>query len=462
VCSSDLWAPFDLCWREPRGRSTTSFSTTMPAFRYEALDRAGQKVAGAVDAGSVGEAARQLNVQGLMVTKLDAATAPVRVAASTPPKVAAVPAHAEPVSRPVVIASPASSAVTDVVRTRFGSAKEIGFLFHRWASSFRSGANPRMALEELANRARKPWYQEALRDIATRTGEGKGIAAAMARYPYLFPDGAVGMIRAGETGGFLPDAAQRVADSQMAFHQMNRTLNAFKWWFAVLLGGGGLGIVATQASLASMNYQQANQSFGDARPILTGMFGRQLLQILPWVGLTVLVWYCAKLIWRARPRTELRHRLGAMIPFIGGRARAEAISHFSFAAGRLANAGLPPRTAFELAADAVPNRELARRLQEPLAQAGTNTKMSELIGRSALIPHEFQDIAATADVTGDMPKALDQVAAAMDAEFVAKNNGVRNFAGFILIPLLGLMTLGMLIYLYKSFYVGFMDVLLKE
>jgi type II secretory pathway component PulF len=436
--------------------------TKMPAFRYEALDRSGQKVSGAVDANSTGEAARALNAKGLMVTKLDAATTvQTQVKVQRPPTVASTPVRPmQEAQLRTTVVSPASG--TDAVRTKFGTPKENAFLFTQLASLFRTGVNPRSAIEELANRARKPWYQQALREIANRTGEGQGIADALARYPYLFPQGAVGMIRAGEKGGFLPEAAEAVADSQMALHEVNRSLNGFKWWFAFLLVGFGGSVLATRASLASMNYQQDNQTFGDARPIVAGMLGKQFIANIPWVLLTVALWISAKWIGRALPRQELRHRLGAIIPFLGGRARSEAITAFSFAAGRLAHAGVPPRTTFELAADAVPNRDLAERLKAPLAAAGTNTKMSELIGNSDLIPADYRDIAATADLTGDMPKAMDHVSAAMRAEFIEKNNAVRRFSAFIFIPLFGLLTLAMLIYLYKSFYVGMMDVLLKE
>jgi len=79
-----------------------------------------------------------------------------------------------------------------------------------------------------------------------------------------------------------------------------------------------------------------------------------------------------------------------------------------------------------LAADSVPN--LAMR--EMLSQSGTSwlegkERLSDLIRRSNVFPDEYAPMVATAELTGDIPGALDRLARMSYSEFETATNYAR-------------------------------------
>jgi type II secretory pathway component PulF len=83
--------------------------------------------------------------------------------------------------------------------------------YNQLASLLRSGVPMMRSLTVMSNQATKPALKAVLEDVKARVEEGEPLSEAMARYPRVFNDMAVNMVRAGTEGGFLEDALERVA-----------------------------------------------------------------------------------------------------------------------------------------------------------------------------------------------------------------------------------------------------------
>ena len=147
----------------------------MPEFTYVARDFRGQKTTGSLTANSQQEALQQLDSANLL---------PVEIAIA--------------------------KSVGDFSHKKV-SGQVMANFYNQLAALLRSGVPLLRSITVLAGQTKKPVLKAVLEDIRSRVEDGEPLPTAMARYPRVFSDMAVNMVRAGNEGGFLEDALERVS-----------------------------------------------------------------------------------------------------------------------------------------------------------------------------------------------------------------------------------------------------------
>lgn len=368
----------------------------MSFFRYSARDAHGKLLEGTVEAPDVREASRVLQGRGYRVDHIQPAQADQRVAVDTRP-------------------TPAT------VRTKRATDKDRFLLFSQLASLLRSGINPHQAFETLATRIRHSGIQKACREVASSAREGAPVSSVLERYPYLFPPHAVGIVRAGEAAGFLPEACERIAEQAESSHKFGRAM-----WMASAVALHALLIIPT-AWLATRGVSTAWDKIDSAAGAGGAMGGIQLMldsmvERLRWpVGPITLGVYVALglgwIAWKSMPLRPLRHRLGLRWVAFGPRARHEGLAIFAWALARISNAGIAPQPAWQMAVECVPNLELQERIRDAGSRLRENQPMSVAFFESRLFPEEYAPMMATGEQTGDVTGTLSRLAEAGRSEF---------------------------------------------
>ncbi len=325
----------------------------------------------------------------------------------------------------------------NVVHTAPGSDKQRFFLFAQLASALRAGINPAQAFHEVAMRSAGQ-FRPSLDEAAAATMEGKAISQVLARYPDLYPEHVVGVVRAGEMGGFLPDALDEVSRQAESAHAFRRW---FFWvWFLVinfLLSIPGMWITTrgimdfwNQMNKSGGGGVNGQMGTGEALGSFIGTLLRELLW--PWGPITLAIYLGMVLFQRyymSRVAKHFRHRVGLNIPVYGKRTRHENLARFAWTMSRVSRAGVAPNEAWQLAADSVPNLSFRDELTSMGQQIRESTKLSEIVHRSPLFPDEYAPMIATAEYTGDLPGALQQLSNLSAGEFVAAQNYAKIRSG---------------------------------
>jgi type II secretory pathway component PulF len=83
----------------------------------------------------------------------------------------------------------------------------------------------------------------------------------------------------------------------------------------------------------------------------------------------------------------------------------------------VSRAGIAPRTAWNVAAGAMPNLALAERLRQVGTQMHDGTKLSEAIYNSKVVPEEYGPIVSNGELVGDVSSALMTISAASRYDF---------------------------------------------
>ncbi|MBI3721996.1 MAG: type II secretion system F family protein, partial [Fimbriimonas ginsengisoli] len=239
----------------------------MPHFKFKAFDNAGRDHEGTLEAADAREAAAHLVAQGLKVRLLqEAAPAPQFQLGPAPaqpapkqrptPQAPAVrpfrPTPQAPSPQPPGPGAPAPStkasvASSPVIRTPRGSDKDRFFLFSQTAAALRAGINPAEFFSNMAPRV-PPRFRGSMSALSAAAAEGTAISAVLAQYPNLYPSSVVGLVRAGEQGGFLPEACDTVA---RAAQRARAGLKAPHRPIAVFLFLGPTGVGKTELAKAT-------------------------------------------------------------------------------------------------------------------------------------------------------------------------------------------------------------------
>lgn len=424
----------------------------MPSYRYVAIDPSGRQVEGTVQSPSLREASLELRGKGLKVSKVvEGSPAPIpSPLANAPP-----PAASPTISRPATL--PRAPTTSSIVRTRPGSNKDLFILFSQMSSYFRVGISPAQAFSDLQSRmGRHKGYVQSLGDLHAASSAGRRISDEMERYPDLYPPHVVGMIRAGETGGFLPEAAVYVAKQAEDSMKWSRPFWVITWMVGMMLIAMPLAFVAITGLLDTWTAMDKGGDPGGVST-LAEKSGRLLIWPLgPAILAGYLLLFLLRTGWRSLKMRRWRHGLAYVWPVFRKRTSAEGAATFAWALSNLSKAGIAPYSAWQLAVEAVPNTAYKAKLIEAGRSMHERTPLSEALSRTRVLPPETAMIVHTGEVTGTVPNALIDAANMSQTEFDSLQTQNKRFILSWTFLLFGLGFVFYIWLIYSYFYPEFM------
>ena len=420
----------------------------MPEFQFQAVDQRGQSQTGKLSANSPNDVVRELSARGLRVMKvqpLAANAAPVAV--SRP-----APAMIKPAA-PIVSHAPASPQV-NVVRTRAGSDKRMVFVFAQLGSLLKAGISPARAFQELASRT-SGFETKMFADLARNTGEGRGMADAMERYPDFFAPGTIGAVRAGERGGYLPESLEALREQFFRSHKLQRSF----WWLGLLVVSSIIAIPWALGLVKGIDEARKLLDAPSATPAdgvktMFGGVGQAMMSPMGVITVVLLIgFFVGQSVLKRSAFRRSRHRFVLNVPFIRARTIGENLGHFNWNLAQLSQAGVSPDSAWRTAADAVPNLAYSEMLKIDDRELGGGMSMVQIARRSNAIPLQYQHLIETGEMTGTLPDALRQCGQMAQADVPQSEKR------FVLFARVSMMVCSMVIgavavYLFFSGYVG--------
>jgi general secretion pathway protein F len=283
----------------------------------------------------------------------------------------------------------------------------------------------------------------------------------MKRYPYLYPYDVVGSLRAGEMTGHLDQACTVVADQKESSVKLRRKLTWFAWLFLGTIASIPINYAAINGSLKSMERQDAAGGNLNVKDTLITAMKEEAIKVAPWAVPTLLGIVAMGYIWNTMPLRRVRHAAVLWVPFLGGRAKAEAMARFTWAMALISRGGVSPQQTFQLAADTVPNDIIRDRLVSTGSTMHESERLSSALKRANVLPVEFGHIIETGETTGNVPRALEDVNRATDADFRGRDSTAGKATGIMLNLGIALITLVAAALLYQMFFTKSMNIYMK-
>lgn len=403
----------------------------MPLFRYEAQDKDGQRVVGAMQVADEAVLQRKLTAMGY-----------VPVTVQRAPEAAAPPeGRAAGRDQPV-------------------PSRALSLFYEELYTTFRAGIPLGQALSAVADRLPHAGLRAAVADLGRGVEAGAPLGKVLLRYPMMFRNGDRGLLAAGEEGGFLEQALRLLADRHTEDHEMGRRVRGAAWYPAVLL------LLAIFLTFPIVSFIRAAFAPGvmdtalTTPPVMTGFraFARTVLTVsLPLtlvIGLLAL-WFRSLVAWPTRRRRW--HAALLRVPGAAGLEWARARALFARALQLLYHSGVPPGAAWAAAAGAVPNEELGARLASQVHFVEGGGRFSEAMRRSGVFREPEAGMVGSGETAGSVEEMLGKVADYGSGEVEAVLHRLPIIARTIFLAVGATVTGIAVVLAYRSFYTAILQ-----
>jgi general secretion pathway protein F len=272
-----------------------------------------------------------------------------------------------------------------------------------------------LALQEVTSRSS---MKEILAQVHRDLQGGKSLSDSLARHR-VFSSLYVSLVAAGETGGFLDDALERLGDYL-------KTVSDFRSYLISALIYPII-LVVVACLLLSLMLLFVVPSFED--------FFKQMGPNLYWSTQFLLAlshgfrsyWWAVGLLAALAVMIVLRlarspqgqmalDRFKMTAPFVGDLSRRVAAAFFAKTLGTLLNNGVPMVTSLKVVINSVANRFMARSLSGVLANVEKGQQLSVLLKKVGMFPELFLQMVAIGEETGNLADMLLSAALSLESD----------------------------------------------
>jgi type II secretory pathway component PulF len=378
-------------------------------WRYEGLDRTGGSSSGTVAAPDRGTAMRLVQARGLTPLRLE--TDDMAETSGAPARTSSVPAWAA--------RSPGKPTI--------GRA-ELASLVRELATAVEAGLPLMQALRTVRRQAAGKAQPVILDALIEKVEAGRPLHEAMQAYGSPFDDMVVGMARAADASGRMPEVLHQLADLLDRSVELRRELIGATIYPMIVASL----IMASIVLLVTVILPQL------MAPI-AGQPGMELplpTKILLGFANFMKTWWLAVILtvgaavvggrrWLSRPDNRLKWD-GVLLrmPLLGPLLRDVAVARFTRTLGTLVSAGLPILQALRITRDTLGNAVLTQAVDEVQEKVTTGQALAEPLERSGHFPPLLIQIVNIGERSGRLETMLLHAATAFDRQV---NNSIKIF-----------------------------------
>ena len=371
----------------------------MPAFSYQAIDNAGKRQRGVIEAGNAAAARRALRDQALL---------PLSVVLSNRSGVTARDLPALGVV----------DSLRDRLRSGKVSSRSLANATRQLATLIGSEVRIEEALRLVANQG-DARITPLLLDVRSKVLEGSGLARALGEHPRAIPAYYRASIQAGEQSGRLSDVLAYLADFVESRQRANQKL------VLALLYPALLALVSILMMTAMMVYVVPDiikvfVSHGADLPLLT----RVLIAIsnaLTHYGLYMLLALLVAAVFIRRELARPDRRL-AFDKFLATRrpfsrfSRQTNAARFAATLATLVQSSVPLLDALTASAAVIPNRYIRQQAELVASRVREGDSMHRAMADTGAFPQMLVAIVASGETGGKLGPALGRAASELDRE----------------------------------------------
>ncbi|HKT04243.1 MAG TPA: type II secretion system F family protein [Rugosimonospora sp.] len=399
---------------------------TTLTFEYETVDQAGKREKGRIDAANETAAAQQLRQRGLVPLSITRSGTGLRKELSIP-------------------------GVTGRV-----TLKDLAVFSRQFATMTSSGMTLLRALAILEEQTVKPRLKKAIGEVRTDIEGGVSLSVAIGKHDRIFPTLMIAMIRAGETGGFLDDALERIAVNFEKDAALRAKIKGALTYPVIVLAFSGLMITAVLVFIVPV-FEKMFKQLGGQLPLPTQVIV-SVSHAMVWIGPILLVLgiggtFAYRELVRRKPALRLAvDRLKLRLPVFGPLFTKIAIGRFSRNLGTLLGVGVPVMQALGVVGATTGNAVVSAAMADLQASVRDGQPMSVPLRQHKIFPRMVTQMIEVGEESGEISKMLDKVADFYDREVDSAAEALTASIEPIMVLFMGVVVGGMVICLYLPMF----------
>jgi type IV pilus assembly protein PilC len=297
------------------------------------------------------------------------------------------------------------------------------------------------SLDVLGQQTQSPKLRRIIMDIQAEVEAGQTLSKAMSKYPNVFSNLFIGLIRAGEVGGVLEESLQRLAAFLEADVALRRKVRAAMTYPTIVVIAA-LAIVIGLVTFILPKFFDVFKDLGIKDfPVMTQMlmdFSNFLTS--RWyvmIAIVVLVVIAFRMFVRTRIGRRLYDRLKLKLPVFGPLNHKIALARFSRTLSTLLSSGVPILQALETVAGTVANEIIAEAVMEARARIREGDRIGPPLEKSGMFPPMVVHMISIGEESGALDQMLSKVADFYESEVESTLQSLTSAIEPVLIVLLG-------------------------
>ncbi|MFM7740519.1 MAG: type II secretion system F family protein, partial [Planctomycetota bacterium] len=257
-------------------------------------------------------------------------------------------------------------------------------------------------------------------EVRAAVSEGIALEEALSKYPQVFPDVAVSIIRAGAEGGFLEGALRRVAEYLERQAELKGRITSAMAYPIFLIVAGVLVTIFLMLFIVPRFQQLFDRlvESGAGLPLITEvllstrliMINQGWLILIGCVGIFFAVRHFLNTAWGR----QLVDRWVLHLPIMGDIVRQSAVSRFCRILGTLLANGVPLLRSLEISSKSIGNKLLEQAIIASAQNVSAGETLSKPLTSSGLIPPATMAMIRIAEESNSLEQVLLKIADTSD------------------------------------------------
>ena len=367
----------------------------MATYNYVAKDALGKVITGTTEAENEQILVRRLREKGYWVQKVNAARA----------------------------AAPAQARAKRGGGFSLGrvSGRDLAVFCRQFATMIDAGVSLVRCLAVLEEQTTSGKLRGIIREIQVAVESGETLSRSLSRWPGVFSNLFIGLVRAGEVGGVLDETLNRLATFMEENERLRRKIKS-AMTYPVLVLFFAMGVVILLVTVVLPQFVTVFEDLGIKKglPPTTQML-IQFSNFLTtrWymliIGILLLVIASAQYV-HTRIGRRHYHWIKLKFPIFGKLNHKIAIARFSRTLSTLLSSGVPILQALETVAGSVDNDIISDAILSARAAIREGEQIGDPLQRSGLFPPMVIQMIAIGEETGSLDSMLSKIADFYEAE----------------------------------------------
>jgi type IV pilus assembly protein PilC len=395
----------------------------MSTYVFKALDLAGVKARGEVEADSKQAVSDQLKQRGLIV--LD-------------------------------IADKHSSKNIEISFMKSVKPTELAIFARQLSTMISSGMSILRALYVLEEQTESKYLKETIVAVRKDVEAGLSLSDSMARHPKVFSPLFVAMTQAGETGGVLEDSLVRVADQLQKDAALRRQVKS-AMIYPALVGTFAVGVMMALCAFLVPVFEGVFKEFGGELPKLTqvSVLLSKIVTGYWWLmfgsagGLAFAFIKWKKTTWGRRQWDHFRLHVPMKIGTI---VQEVSVARWSRTLASLTHAGVPLLQALEITGRTGGNIAVQEAMDGVIASVKRGGTIAAPLAQAPIFPSMVTHMVGVGEETGALDEMLDRIAEFYEEQVEAAVKSLMSILEPILIIVIGAMVGFIVISMYLPLF----------
>lgn len=321
--------------------------------------------------------------------------------------------------------------------------KDLVVFTRQLSTMITAGVPLTRGLSTLQQQTDNKYFKEVVGGIMKDVEGGIALGDALAKYPKVFSEVYINMVRAGEAGGILDEILKRLATQVEQDAAMRKKIKSASMYPTVIFGitiaafFGIMLFVIPKLGTIIKDMGGEDAKLPIYTEIMLGMSGFMLQNAIFIFAAVGVVFYVIRRYIRTPKGKYQFHGLLLRIPVIKVLLTKIAIARFARTFASLMSAGVSVLDALEVTGGAIGNKVIEGELKEAAKAVRNGKQLSEPLGQSPHFPPIVSQMLAIGEETGQVDTILLKVADFYEEEVETTIDGLSSLIEPLMIVVLG-------------------------